>query len=69
MFDTYGLPDDADKYVWGDPRLAYMQAVMQGANYDAYIVMEDVTAPYLDEEAVNEYAQDFEYTDSFFFNQ
>ena len=69
MFDTYGLPDDSDNYIWGNPQQAYMQAMMQGANYDAYIVLEDAEAPYADEEAAGEYAQGFEYTDSFFFNE
>ncbi len=41
MFETYGLPDDSEKLIWGDLQSAYMQAAMQGANYNAYIVMED----------------------------
>lgn len=41
MFDTYGLPDDSDQIIWGDPQKAYMQATMNGSSYNAYIVMED----------------------------
>lgn len=41
MFDTYGLPDDSEQIVWGDPQKAYMQATMNGSSYNAYIVMED----------------------------
>lgn len=41
MFETYGLPDDSEKLIWGEPQKAYMQATMQGSNYNAYIVMED----------------------------
>lgn len=69
MFETYGLPDNADKYIWGNPQKAYMQAMMQGANYDAYILLENVDAPFEDEAASAEYAKDFEYADPFFFNE
>ncbi len=41
MFETYGLPDDSEKLIWGDPQKAYMQASMQGSAYNAYIVLED----------------------------
>ena len=41
MFENYGLPDDSELIVWGDPDSAYMQAVMTGSSYNAYIVLED----------------------------
>lgn len=41
MFENYGLPDDSELIVWGDPNKAYMQAVMTGSSYNAYIVLED----------------------------
>lgn len=41
MFETYGLPDDPELIVWGDPTRAYMQAIMVGSSYNAYIVLED----------------------------
>lgn len=41
MFENYGLPDDSELIVWGDPQSAYMQAVMTGSSYNAYIVLED----------------------------
>lgn len=43
IFDTYGLPDDSDKLVWGNPNTAYMQVAMYGSAYNAYIVMENYT--------------------------
>ena len=30
MFENYGLPDDSELIIWGDPNKAYMQAVMTG---------------------------------------
>ena len=41
MFENYGLPDDSELIIWGDPNKAYMQAVMTGSSYNAYIVLED----------------------------
>lgn len=41
MFETYGLPDDSELLVWGDTQKAYMQAIMVGASYNAYVVLED----------------------------
>lgn len=41
MFETYGLPDDSELIIWGDPQKSYMQATMQGTAYNAYIVLED----------------------------
>ncbi len=41
MFENYGLPDDSELIVWGDTDKAYMQAIMTGSAYNAYIVLED----------------------------
>ena len=41
MFENYGLPDDSEQIVWGDPQTDYMQAIMTGSSYNAYIVLED----------------------------
>ncbi|MBR4926802.1 MAG: hypothetical protein IKY98_00590 [Alphaproteobacteria bacterium] len=41
MFENYGLPDDSELILWGNPDKAYMQAVMTGSAYNAYIVLED----------------------------
>ena len=43
IFAKYGAPDDGTKYIWGNPSKAYMKAYMSGSNYDAFILMEDVT--------------------------
>ena len=43
VFERYGYPDDGEKYIWGDPSKAYMKAYMSGSNYDAFILMEDVS--------------------------
>lgn len=40
VFNTYGLPDDSNKLLWGDPTTAYMVAAMYGSSYNAYITME-----------------------------
>ena len=42
VFDKYGYPDDEQKYIWGDPRKAYMRAFISGSAYNAYLIMEDV---------------------------
>lgn len=41
IFDTYGLPDENDKLIWGNPDTVYMQVLMRGSAYDAYIILED----------------------------
>lgn len=41
LYDMYGEPDDKDFNIWGDTRVAYLKAYMTGANYNAYIEMED----------------------------
>ncbi len=41
LYDNYGYPDDKELLIWGDSQTAYMQALMRGANYDAYLVLED----------------------------
>ncbi|MDY6407471.1 MAG: hypothetical protein SPL08_02045, partial [Pseudomonadota bacterium] len=45
VFDTYGYPDDKESLIWGDPDRAYMKARMQGANYNAYLILEDKEIP------------------------
>ncbi len=41
IFDTYGLPDENDTILWGNPNTIYMRALMRGTSYDAYVFMED----------------------------
>ncbi len=41
VFELYGLPDENKTLLWGDGDTVYMQAMMRGSAYDAYIVMED----------------------------
>lgn len=43
VFAKYGAPDDTEKYIWGSPDKAYLQAYMAGSAYDAYLIMENVT--------------------------
>lgn len=42
IFDTYGLPDDSDKLIWGDPENAYMKVSMTGTGCDGVIILEDL---------------------------
>ncbi len=67
MFETYGLPDDDEKIIWGNPDKAYMQATMKGANYDAYIVMEDKDLFDRDYFDAEDQAKEFNYRHSFTF--
>ncbi len=67
MFETYGLPDDSEKLIWGDPDKAYMQAMMQGSNYNAYIVMEDKDLFDRDYFDAEDQAKDLQYRHSFTF--
>lgn len=67
MFETYGLPDDSEKLIWGEPQKAYMQATMQGANYNAYIVMEDKEIPDKDYFDAEDQAKDLVYKTPFTF--
>ncbi len=41
IFDTYGLPDENNKMIWGNTDTVYMQVLMHGTAYDAYVIMED----------------------------
>ena len=41
IFNTYGLPDESDKKLWGDENTRYLRAFMQGSAYNAYVIMED----------------------------
>ncbi len=41
VFDAYGLPDENDTILWGNPNTVYMRALMRGTAQDAYVFMED----------------------------
>lgn len=69
MFETYGLPDDDENLIWGNPDKAYMQATMQGANYNAYIVMEDKDLFDRDYFDAEDQAKEFNYSHPFTFSQ
>lgn len=58
IFDTYGLPDDPDKLIWGDPDNAYMKVAMIGTGCDAYIILEDLFLSDSDYEKTQEEVQD-----------
>ena len=67
VFDTYGYPDDKEAFVWGDPDKAYMKARMQGANYNAYLILEDketLDGDYVD---ADEQKEDLHYRNPFTF--
>ena len=46
VFEKYGYPDsyskDGSQYFWGVQNDAYMTAYMNGSDYDAYMIVEDV---------------------------
>lgn len=67
MFEAYGYPDDADLILWGDFQKAYMQATMSGANYDAYISMEDKEIQDKDYFAAEDAAKELRYPNQFTF--
>lgn len=67
MFETYGLPDDSELIIWGDPQKSYMQATMQGTAYNAYIVLEDKEIQDEDYFAQEEEARDLTYKTPFSF--
>lgn len=67
MFETYGLPDDSELIVWGDPDKAYMQAVMTGSSYNAYIVLEDKEIQDTDYFAAEDEKESLEYRQQFTF--
>ena len=67
MFETYGLPDDSELIIWGDPQKSYMQATMQGTAYNAYIVLEDKEIQDEDYFAQEEEARDLTYKMPFSF--
>ena len=69
MYETYGQPDDKDNMIWGNPQEAYMQAMMQGSAYNAYIVLEDKSITDEDYAAVTEQAEDLRYKHSFTFSE
>ena len=67
MYETYGYPDDKEALIWGDPQKAYMQAQMQGSNYNAYIVMEDKDIPDGDYRDAADQKEDLKYRHTFTF--
>ncbi|MBQ7413095.1 MAG: hypothetical protein IJV07_02325 [Alphaproteobacteria bacterium] len=67
MYETYGYPDDKELLIWGDPQKAYMQARMQGSNYNAYIVLEDKEIPDGDYQDADEQKGDLHYRHTFTF--
>lgn len=69
MYETYGQPDDKDNMIWGNPQEAYMQAMMQGSAYNAYIVLEDKSITDEDRVAANEQAEELRYKHSFTFSE
>jgi hypothetical protein len=69
MFETYGLPDDNELIIWGDPNKAYMQATMAGAAYNAYIVLENKEIQDEDYFAAEEDSKGIVYKNSFGFTK
>lgn len=67
LFETYGLPDDSEQIIWGDPQKTYMQATMHGSAYNAYIVMEDKEIQDDDYFAAEDDAKELTYKASFSF--
>ena len=67
MFENYGLPDDSELIIWGDPDKAYMQAVMTGSSYNAYIVLEDKEIQDTDYFAAEDEKDSLEYRQQFTF--
>jgi hypothetical protein len=69
MYETYGQPDDAENMIWGNPQEAYMQAMMQGSAYNAYIVLENKAISDEDYVAATEQAKELRYKHSFTFGE
>lgn len=67
MFENYGLPDDSELIIWGDPNKAYMQAVMTGSSYNAYIVLEDKEIQDTDYFAAEDEQESLKYRQQFTF--
>ena len=67
VFDTYGYPDDKEAFIWGDPDRAYMKARMQGANYNAYLILEDKEIRDGDYSDADEQKDDLRYRNPFTF--
>ncbi len=67
IFDTYGLPDDSEKILWGNPDTAYMMAAMFGSSYDAYIKMESLVLQDQDYLAAQEELKEIPQSASFTF--
>lgn len=68
MFDTYGLPDDSELVVWGDLQKVYMQAMMNGTSYNAYIILEDKEIQDADYFAAEDSNKELEYPKQFTFS-
>jgi len=67
VFDTYGLPDDKEAIIWGDPDKAYLRARMQGSNYNAYLILEDKEIRDGDYVDADEQKEDLHYRNPFTF--
>lgn len=42
VYNKFGHPNNAEKFIWGNERDAYMQIGIYGSNYDAHITLVDV---------------------------
>jgi len=67
VYEAYGAPDDRENMIWGDAQTAYLQASMQGSNYNAYLVMEDRTVSDSDYIDATEQREDLHYKQPFTF--
>ena len=67
VYETYGSPDDRENMIWGDQQTAYLQAAMQGSNYNAYLIMEDRTISDADYIDATEQREDLHYKYPFTF--
>ena len=67
VFENYGYPDDPETIIWGDQEKAYMMARMQGANYNAYLILEDKEIPDGDYKDAHEQKDDLHYKNTFTF--
>lgn len=69
VFETYGLPDDSDKIIWGDENASYMQAFMEGSSYNAYVILENKEIPEQDYISAEDESQYLAYKTPFSFGQ
>lgn len=68
IFDTYGLPDDSELVIWGDAQKSYMQAMMNGTSYNAYIILEDKEIQDNDYFSAEDDSKDLQYRQQFTFS-